>query len=253
LVRRLDDFLLDLFRFPEFGVPLCRWKEGDMRLLSACALVGVLTLAACDGGGGASSSTSATSTEPTSTSPVSTSPTTSSTTTSSTTSTTTTTSTTVPIEVTVKAQVAADYERAYLRLWDSYQHPTLDGLDAVTAEVAVPDSERAAAFQAFIKNLVANGDVYAVETATATVEAVKLVGKAPYTEAIVTVCEVENFKQVTPAANSPTGSEALVGGSERHEAFRTDEPVRLTDQGWRQYRTRRDGRIFEGADACPTA
>jgi hypothetical protein len=157
------------------------------------------------------------------------------------------------VEDALKAQVAADYERAYLRRYEIFQHPTVDNLDALVAEVAVPGSEDATAFKSFVEGLVAVGDVISVDVANATVEQVKLVGAAPYTEAVVTVCQVEQSKQVTPAANSPTGSEILVGGSEIHRAFRTDEPVRLTDQGWRQYQNRLDGTRFQGADSCPAA
>ncbi len=211
----------------------------------------LIVIAACDNSGSTRSTTTIATTAPTVTTPTSTSPSTTAPVTAATTSTSTTTTTTVSVEDALKAQVAADYERANLRRYEIFQHPTLDNLDALVAEVAVPGSERASAFKSFVEGLVAVGDVISVDVVKFTVEQVKLVGTGPYTEAVVTVCQVEQSKQITPAANSPTGSEIVTGGSEIHEAFRTDEPLRLTDQGWRPYQNRLDVTRFQGADSCP--
>jgi hypothetical protein len=180
-----------------------------------------------------------------------------------TTSTTTSTSTTlpptstIPLEEQVKAQIAADYERAYLRELELLAAPSPENLDANAAQVAVPDSEAFTGFKNYILDLVRLGDrvvPYPTNLSGVTIEKVTLTGEPPYTEAIVTACEVSNDKQITPPENSPTGSEAITPGPYGELwAYRVDEPVRLTANGWLPFRGRREGQVFEGTSTCPAA
>lgn len=105
-----------------------------------------------------------------------------------------------------------------------------------------------------IKDLVAAGDRVVPnnpDRSKVTVEKVELVGGPPFTKAIVTVCEVDDRKQVTPAENSPTGSEVEVVGTGALIASRIADPVMLTDHGWLAYSADRPATDFEGQDSCP--
>jgi hypothetical protein len=132
-------------------------------------------------------------------------------------------------------------------------NPSLDNLDARVSEVAVPESDYYATFKALIEDLVAKGDRMIAndpDILTVTIESVELTGEAPYAEAKVTSCQVENRKRVTPAENSPTGIETEVGDSGVVTAFHGVDPVRLTEAGWLPYLTKIDGQTFVGQDSC---
>ena len=76
---------------------------------------------------------------------------------------------------------------------------------------------------------------------------------APYTDAVVTLCQVDNRKQVTAAENSPVSSQVDIEGTGILRAFRIADPVKLTDHGWLPYAGQLDGKLFEGQDSCPAS
>ena len=175
--------------------------------------------------------------------------------------TTTAAPTTVPAPTTtlspddqLKAQIAADYVSAFDSRIAMLENPRLDAIDDAIAQFAVPGSENANRAKRFVEELVATGDIFVENDTQLTavyVEAVTPVGTAPYSEAIVTVCEIFDHRRITPAAVSPTGKDILVGGTDGLVVFRTDEPLRLTSSGWRPYRDRRDVTSFQGVLRCP--
>ncbi len=173
--------------------------------------------------------------------------------------TTSTTSTTVPAPSTtsvedLKAQIAADYERAFYRRYELVAAPTLDNIEANVAEVMAKNSVLYVQIVKRIKDLVAAGDRVERNTPDllkVTVEKVELVGDPPFTKAVATICQVDNLKQVTPAENSPTGSEVEVVGTGDLIASRIADPVMLTDHGWLPYSADRPATDFEGQDSCP--
>jgi hypothetical protein len=181
-------------------------------------------------------------------------------TTPDTTSTPTSSTTTVPVTTTttvedLKAQIAADFEKAYFRNFELVLTPSLDNLDARVAEIAVPGSDAFTRVVAFVQDLVRLGDRVVPndpDILKITVENVDLVGQPPYTEANVTSCKVTNRKRVTPAENSPSGIEIPVGDTGKLLAYRITEPVQLTATGW--FRTSGDltGIPFEGQESCAT-
>ena len=86
------------------------------------------------------------------------------------------------------------------------------------------------------------------------VESVELVGAAPYTEALVTVCAVDNSKRITPPENSPNGQETLTLGTGELVAVRRQEPVALTSQGWLPTAATVDAiGIWKGSEQCGPA
>jgi hypothetical protein len=220
------------------------------RLAAVITVSAVVALAACSGSDDASPTTPPPDTSPATTSSTSTS------TTSSTSTTVAETTTTVFDEEALKAEIAADYEENYFELRELFLRPSLDDLDARLAEVAQPGSEANRLLKARLEELIELGDALVPndpDLFSVTVEEVELVGAAPYTEAIVTACRVDNRKQVTLAANSPTGVEVLVFGSDSLRVGRFREPVGFTDRGWVPYTGRRDGESFEGVETCPPA
>ena len=176
--------------------------------------------------------------------------------------TTTAAPTTIPAPTTtlspddqLKAQIAADYEQAFFNLIQLFENPLSVDDDLALASIAVRDSEQFNQLKGRLEELRLIGDVISgsdPDTNQVIVESVELVGSPPYQEANLTVCEILNLAQVTPAANSPTGKEILVGGTEMRSATRLVEAVRLTDIGWLPYQANRVGTTYEGADACPS-
>jgi hypothetical protein len=221
---------------------------------AAALVVALMTIAAaCDDGGTTKTTTPLFTTPPVSaaTSPAPTADTTS-TTTSTSTSTTLPQTTTTTLED-LKAQIAADYTRAYLQRYEMLVNPSLDNLDARVAEVAVAGSDYHATFKALVEDLVAKGDQMIPndpDVLTITIESVELTGEAPYTEAIVTSCQVENRKRVQTADNSPIGIETEVGDSGLITANHAVDPVRLTEFGWLPYLTRITMLTYKGQDRC---
>jgi hypothetical protein len=168
------------------------------------------------------------------------------------------TTTDAPIdEEALKAEIAEDYERAFYRRASMLADPSLRNLESRVATVLVEDSPAFETFVARVRELVALGDVVIPNDPnlySATVESVRLVGEPPYRRAIVTVCEVDNRRQVTPPENSPTGNEIEVAGTGKLLVTRIKEPVRRTDLGWLRYRTKRNGIGFvQGETTCPPA
>jgi hypothetical protein len=171
--------------------------------------------------------------------------------------------TTVPPETTppvdeeaLKAQIAEDYERAFYRRAEMLAAPSLRNLESRVARVLVQDSPAFETFVERIQELVALGDQVVPNDPnlySATVEKVELVGNRPYRRAVVTVCEVDNRRQVTPPENSPTDEEVEVAGTGQLEVIRFEEPVRLTANGWLRYKTPREGVGFDEGTTCPPA
>ena len=155
----------------------------------------------------------------------------------------------------LKAQIAADYEAAFYRRYEMVGAPSLDNLEANAAQINVAGSPAYQKFVARIQERVQLGDRVVPndpDLLSATVELVQLVGGPPYTEAIVTACEVTNRKQVTPPENSPNGQQIEVAGSGALIVIRYEEPVQLTENGWLSYQEPRRGRVFnEGETTCP--
>lgn len=159
-------------------------------------------------------------------------------------------------EEALKAEIAEDYERAYYRGWKMLEQPRLRNLGERAAGVLARGSSAFDSYVARTSELVALGDAVVPndpDLLSVTVEDVRLVGAPPYRRAIVTVCEVTNRKQVTPAENSPTGNEIEVAGTGTLDVARYHEPVRLTENGWLRYRLPRKGVLFnQGETTCPS-
>jgi hypothetical protein len=160
-------------------------------------------------------------------------------------------------EEALKAEIARDYERAFYRRAEMLAAPSLRNLESRVARVLVQDSPAFDTFVERIQELVALGDQVVPNDPnlySATVEKVELVGNRPYRRAVVTVCEVDNRRQVTPPENSPTGEEVEVAGTGELLVTRIEEPVRLTANGWLRYRSNRKGIGFvQGETTCPPA
>jgi hypothetical protein len=159
-------------------------------------------------------------------------------------------------EEALKAQIAADYERTFYRRATMLRHPRVRNVEARVATVLVEGSPAFDAFVARIRDLVALGDAVVPndpDLYSATIESVELVGRPPYRRAIVTVCEVDNRKQVTLPENSPSGEEILVAGSGELQVIRYEEPVRRTQNGWLRFKSPREGIGYDGEMTCPPA
>jgi hypothetical protein len=221
------------------------------RLAAVITVSAATVLAACNGGGSAGPAT-----DPPNTSRATPSTSTSTTSSSSTSTTIAEPTTTVFDEEALKAEIAADYEENYFELRDLFLRPSLDDLDNRLAEVAQPGSESDSRLTARLEELIELGDALVPndpDLFSVSVESVELVGAAPYVEAVVTACQVDNRKQVTLAENSPAGVEVLVSGSDRLRVGRYRESVKLTAFGWVSYTGRLDGESFDGVETCPSA
>jgi hypothetical protein len=230
----------------------------------ALLIAGAVAAAGCsDDDAQGSSTTTASSAAPASTTDTTlaattSAPPTSSATTPSTTDTPTTPEpTTEPVDVeALKAEIARDYERAYQRRARMLADPSLRRVEQRVSTVLAPGSAAYNTFVDRIRELVALGDAVVPNDPnlySATVEKVQLLGEPPYRRAIVTVCEVDNRKQVTLPESSPTGNEILVAGTGTLEVIRYREPVRRTEHGWLRYRSPRKGTGFDGETTCPPA
>jgi hypothetical protein len=230
-------------------------RRAPVTCVTAVAVISALFVTACDSAGGAAPTPTVTVALATTTGPASTSIG-SAASTSTTTSTTAATTVPAPTSTTLddlKTQIAADFQRSSLHEYDLLVNPSLDNLDAKVDDLAPAGSDFHATIVATIRDLVAKGDRVIAndpDILKVTVENVELVGEPPYTEATVTSCTVENRKRVTPAENSPTGTEIEVGDSGLITAYHTVEPVRLTEKGWLRYATNITGDVNKGHDAC---
>ncbi|MFV0309219.1 MAG: hypothetical protein ACK5OX_15910 [Desertimonas sp.] len=175
---------------------------------------------------------------------------------SSTTTTIAATSTTTREEAdeALRRQIAADFFVNVAVVDAIVANPSLDGVDARLAEPFEPGSAAFVSQREFIEDLVATGDVVIrnePDLVSVAVERIDLVGAAPYTEAVVTACEVGNRRRVTPAANSPTGQEIQTAGTGQLFVLRYHEPVRLSAHGWVSYQSPREAQSYEGVQTCP--
>ena len=175
--------------------------------------------------------------------------------------TTTAAPTTVPAPTTtlspddqLKAQIAADYVSAFDRNDAIFADPSQGDLESLLAEVVVAGSPQYSSRLTRLLELRNLGDqVRRIEPfiTMVTVENVELLGSAPYTDAVVTVCEVLNLEQVTPAKNSPTGKDIPVGGEGSPRVTRLSEPVQLVNGRWLPFVEVRYGDRFRGVQTCP--
>jgi hypothetical protein len=135
------------------------------------------------------------------------------------------------------------------------ENPSLEDLEARVAQVHPVDSPAYQSLIERVQELVQLGHRVVPndpDLLSVTVEAVELVGTPPYTEAVVTVCEVTNRKEVT--VTSPTSEVPAPPGTPSVDVARYDEPVRLADNGWLTYRVPREGTLFvQGETTCPPA
>lgn len=227
------------------------------RIALACVLLVALGATACSSDDSGSDTTPVASTTTTSeTTSTSTALTTMVPTTTGTTSTTAAPTTTVPPTTSVedlKALIASEYLRTRQLVRDLLHHPTLDNLESRVADIAAPDSEYYVALIDHIHTLVEFGDVWKAndpEIDHAEVRAVELVGAAPYTQAVVTICDVSNDVRVNLAENSPSGTESRVGETGELVAALSNTPMVRSDRGWVQTAARVDAEVFMGVETC---
>ena len=234
-----------------------------LRLLRAGALATLITATGCRSGSAAPTIVTAARTTPPSAVTVE-STTTSSSTSPASTSSSTAPSTVAPLTTTtvlaadaLKAQIATDYVKANGLEAGLKAAPTLDGLEARAVEIAPEGSDNYASLIAFVQGLVKVGDVVRANDKdpvhTVTVESVELVGSAPYTSAIATVCEVDNSVRVNTADRSPTGQDVPVFGTGKLRATRVRVSVVSTPQGWLPPGLPESGSTYEGVTSCPAA
>jgi hypothetical protein len=211
------------------GIRFLRVRRLSVTCAAAVAVAVISLVTACDD---ASTTATTVTIAPARTTSSNSTPGTSAASTSTTTSTTTTTvavTTTTTLDD-LKAQIAADFQRSYLRRADLVNAPTLDNLDLHVAEVAAPGSDAFATLVAYIQDLVRLGDRVVPndpDIFSVTVENIEFVGEPPYKQANVTSCRVSNRKRVTPAEAAPAGTETLVGDTGKLIAKRVIEPVQL--------------------------
>jgi hypothetical protein len=134
------------------------------------------------------------------------------------------------------------------------REPSLDDLESRAADIGAPGSDYYNAVLERVRTLVQFGDIVRPndpEISFAEVREVQLVGDPPYTQAVVTVCDVSNDMRVTPAENAPSGTESRVGeDAGRLVAALADTPMVLTDRGWVRTDHPLDGEVWIGADTC---
>lgn len=161
-----------------------------------------------------------------------------------------------PDDEALAAQVAADYAAGLQRMRVLEAEPTLENLDARVGEFAAPDSPFFTQIRDGVAGLVADGQVIVLNDPpidTLTVEEVRFRGTAPYTTADVLACEGNNLKEITPAANSPTGSEE-VHADEGILALRVWLVLVATPDGWKRYDDNTNFvKAFEGQATCDPA
>jgi hypothetical protein len=230
-----------------------------VKRLCVLVLAGAAVLAACSDDDDTAGTTTAPPTSNTavaSTLPTTTLPTTEAVTTSTPTTSSTVAPTAPPTTESIealKAQIAADYVASDARLTELVAQPSLDNLRRRVARVAAP-GEYFELLVGRVKELIRLGDKVVPGDPPIhgmTVESVRLIGQPPYQRAVLTVCEVDNSRQVTPAENSPIGSDVF-STNDVVRAVRSRQPVRQTEYGWLPYRVvvNVDGR-WEGVTECP--
>lgn len=236
--------------------------SGGRRLFRAAVLATLVAAGGCRSGSAVTTIPTTPSAPPLTTSTialVTASPTTSSSSTSSTPPSTVVlaVTTTVVAEDALRAQIVADYVKANGLEVGLKAAPTLDGLEARAVEIAPEGSDNYASLIAFVQGLVKVGDVVRANDKdpvhTVTVESVELVGSAPYTSAIATVCEVDNSVRVNTADRSPTGQDVPVFGTGKLRATRVRVSVVSTPQGWLPPGLPESGSTYEGVTSCPAA
>jgi len=171
-----------------------------------------------------------------------------------TTSSTTTTTTEPPTTTTLtdeqlKQQIAVELVRAYDNLEQLTAEPTVDGLDERLATIVAPGTDAAADIRALIEELVANGERVVTgvpDYSSVAVESVELVGAAPYGEAVVTFCRVNNRVRVDTQGAPQPGTGGLI-------ASRVHQTVQQTPGGWVPSSAVTEIVSEIGATTCPAA
>jgi hypothetical protein len=182
--------------------------------------------------------------------------TTTSTTEATTTSSSTTTTTSPPPTTQSVDQLKAEIEAAYRDLdakgYALLQNPTLDGLDAKVAEVAVPGGAYAQALNDRVSKLVQNGQYVVPDDPSldaVTIESIEITGQG---SATVTACLVTNALTVKRADQSPIPGRSIPIANPEVYASRVHETLLRTEAGWRHdgFATDEDP-VWQGVDACP--
>jgi hypothetical protein len=133
----------------------------------------------------------------------------------------------------IKQEVAAAYEKTSQQIVEMLRNPRLKNLERRLAVPLVKDSPSYREIEATVRDLVEEGERLALPERGGifeiTVEKVSLVGEPPHREALVTTCAVINQERV----KSSDGS--LVPPPAGLRAFREEQTMRLTDDGWKRY------------------
>ena len=223
---------------------------------ASAALVAVaLTAAACSDDDSADPTTVAT--ESSSAPETTVADTTTTTSEATTTSSSTTSSTAPPTTASVdqqKAEIEAAYRDLDAKGYAMLQNPTMDGLDAKVAEIALPGSPYAEALAARVTQLVQDGQYLVPDDPSIerlTVEAIDVTAPGAAT---VVACQVSNALTVKRADQSPIPGRSIPIANSQIYASRLTETLVQTPNGWRH-----DGvsglqaPVWEGADSCPPA
>jgi hypothetical protein len=196
---------------------------GRSRPGSLALVLGVLALVGCTGDDDAADDTTTTSAPAVSSAPATDPPTT----TAPTTTTTTVATPTTPSVEDLKAQIAADYERAAELRDELTRNPTLDGLEEKAALISAPGSPDYTAMVTLIQEMVERGERIVPgepDLNTTTVELVELSTDSADV-ATVTACEVFNDRRIGP--NGET-----IGDTGILSALRIRQQVQRTPNGW---------------------
>jgi hypothetical protein len=155
----------------------------------------------------------------------------------------------------LKSEIEAAYRDLDARGFALLQNPTLDGLDAKVAEIAVPGSPYAQAIVERVTELVNKGQFMrpnfnSIERLT--IESIDITGNGT---ANVTACQVSNAVTIKVDEKLPTPGHSIpVGGTGNLYASRVTQSMVRTADGWRH-----DGvadpndPVWEGLDSCPPA
>jgi hypothetical protein len=174
-----------------------------------------------------------------------------STTTSPSTTTTTMTPTTQSADQ-QKAEIEAAYRELDAKGFAMLQNPTLEGLDAKVAEIAVPGGAYAQALTDRVKNLVESGQYVVPDDPSldsVSVESIEFTGEGAAT---VTACLVTNALTVKRADQSPIPGRSMPIANPEVYASRVHETLVVTETGWRHDGfVNEEDPVWQGVDACP--
>lgn len=153
------------------------------------------------------------------------------------------------------AQLRSDVERDFLRgedmLWELAQSPKVKNLRDRLAAAVIPGSPRYKSQLEVFRSMAATGERMVLldpPTRRQAVELIEFPGAEPFTEAVVTSCDVNNANRVADGRGGDT-----VPVTERRGvgAFRVMSSLRLTDAGWKQYGDDAAVDYWDGRETCP--